>query len=218
MIFVDRLEAFGIDSTPPQHKTAEAALLKLLEHVLSRHHNRFGRPMKPAQPPIRDRLWQDRASTKIFGKTGVVGSRETDLPAQTKTPRCQAHRPFCRNMDAIGAECREARRDPGVRLVRETNFGISGAGEGRKVIGTEQQHFVTIITQAGACSPQGVDHAVDLRLSGVCYDGNSHNSRLWWVNTVFFCCMISCHVTSRSSPLASSTSADRLSTQSPSLQ
>jgi hypothetical protein len=131
--------------------------------------------MEPAQQAIGDGLGQELARGQVFREAGVIGRGEIELVAQAVAARSQPHRPFGGDVDAVGLEALQ-RRDAGIRLVGQADFGIGRAGEGTEVARRQQQHFVAQCAQATHGGAQGVDDAVDLRFASVADDGNAHKS------------------------------------------
>ena len=174
--------------------------------------------MEPAHQAIGQGFWQQLAGTQIFREAGVIRGREIELVTQTIATRCQAHRTFSCDMNTVWRKRVQCGGNLGIGLVGKPNFRIGRTSKRTKVTRCQHQYFVTFVAQTLLGCTQGVDDAIDLRLTRVTYDGNAHKSSTPANFEAFFNCMISPQVTSRSSPEGSSISADKLSTQSPSLQ
>src|SRR5450830_1179165 len=218
VIFRRRFEVLGIDATAPQGYVTETMQLKRVFHLRRRHHDGLGRPMEPAHQAIRQCLGQQLACTQVFRKARMVRGGEIQLFLKAVAARREAHRAFSRDMNAVWLERIQRGGDLGIRLVGQPYLGVSRAGKCAEIARCQHEYFVTFVSQAIGSRPQGVDYAIDLGLARVAYDGNAHKSSTPASLVLFFNCMISPQVTRRNSPEGSSTRADRLSTQSPSLQ
>src|SRR5450830_82523 len=218
MVFDTRLEMRGINTTAPQDDIVKTMCFEGLFHLRRRHHDRLGGTVEPAHETIGQGLRQQLARTQIFGKAGVISGAEIELATQAVAACRQAHWPFGSDMNAVRRESVERSSYLGIRLIGQAYFRIGRAGKGTKIAWRQHQHLVSFALQALLRSPQGVDYAIDLGLARVAYDGNAHKSSTPANFDTFLACMISPQVTRRNSPEGSSTNADRLSTQSPSLQ
>src|SRR5450830_117772 len=218
MVFDTRLEMRGINTTAPQDDIVKTMCFEGLFHLRRRHHDRLGGTVEPAHETIGQGLRQQLARTQIFGKAGVISGAEIELATQAVAACRQAHWPFGSDMNAVRRESVERSSYLGIGPIGQPNFGISRTSKSAKIARCQHQYLVPLALQALLCGPQSVNYAIDLRLACVAYDGNAHKSSTPANFDTFLACMISPQVTRRNSPEVSSTKADRLSTQSPSLQ
>ncbi len=197
---------------------------ELAADAVGRHHHTARGPVKAAQQCIGERSRRDVARGQIFGKAGVVGGGEIDPGMKAPAARCDANRSLGDDMDRVGARFLDDLADLADRVYREADFAIERARDGAESIGRERDDGVAQRFKFVRHGEHGSHDTVHLRRPGVAGQQDSHcsssasssSSRLDGLKGSNSRNSIQCRISRR--PSKCSTSAEQLSTQSPSLQ
>src|SRR6185436_2304911 len=173
------------------------------------------------QPPVSQVERNPCSGMHVLWEASVKSGGKWKVPLHAVAPCRYAQRAFSRNMQGIGPERFYLFPDPRIRQHAEADFRIRRTRQRPEVL---RRHKMHLMTEAVESLPDFLERrhdAVYLWRPGVGHDHHLHTCATSSLSTkgVEDWEIVRCrHSTILSSPSQVSTSAERLSTQSPSLQ
>ena len=160
---------FGIDAAPPDHRSANAAVLQLVAHRFAWRLGEDRRPMEPAQPLPDQRLGNPGAvMAGVLREIRVIRRDERHVVLDRVAPTGQAERALGGDVDDVrlegvekarhGSEPRHGEANRRIRWKRRRrNSQLSGGGlGGSSVCGIPRCHNDDFVTE-------GTEHMNDPR-------------------------------------------------------
>jgi AAA family ATP:ADP antiporter len=162
-----------VDATRPQPHVRESIGDEILDHHLGRRHDGPRWPMESPQPCIAPRQRQPEPGVHVFREARVIGRGERKVVVQREAPRRHAERTFGGDVQHVRVELANGSVHPGLREQRKPDLWIGRARQRAEFQRREEAHFVAHRGELAGGGLERANHAVDLRLPGVCDEENS---------------------------------------------